>query len=82
LATTTYSQSAIGNLLQLFGVPIPLNRDLEGEAVDFTQIVGRMINLGCLDDFFQPGFTYGVVNDDSVLASIKLIARVSRKGIG
>jgi len=34
-------RSATGHLLQFFGVPSPLHRDLGGGVIDVTQILGR-----------------------------------------
>jgi len=37
-------RSATGHLLQPFGIPSPLHRDLGGSSVDFTEIVFRQFD--------------------------------------
>ena len=45
--------SAAGHLLQVFGVPGPLHRDLRGGAIDLTEIVGRQFDGSRSDVFVQ-----------------------------
>jgi hypothetical protein len=47
-------RSAVGHLLQVFGVPGPLHRDLGEGAVNVAQIVGRQFDASRSDVLLQP----------------------------
>src|SRR5438309_5310969 len=45
--------SPTGQLLEVFGIPRPLNGDLRRRAIDVTQIIGRQLDRRRADVLFQ-----------------------------
>src|SRR5881628_2472096 len=51
--TSVDGRSATRHLLQVLGVPSPLDRDLRGGAIDLTEIVGREFDRSRSDVLVQ-----------------------------